>query len=78
MQIIEGISGALNSLLGPVKIVIEKVINVLLSPIKALFDKIIQLIGIDVDIPMVDLPSFDFDLPSLPTLSCGALENYKR
>lgn len=78
MQIMNGISGLFNKFLGPIKIAIEKVIDVLLSPIRALFDKIIQLIGIEVDIPMVDLPSFDFDLPSLPTLSCGALENYKR
>jgi hypothetical protein len=78
MKILAGLSGAIDKLLGPVKIVIEKAINFLLSPIRALFAHIIEKIGINVDIPMPNLPSFDFDLPSLPTLSCGALENYKR
>ena len=57
---------------------IENVINVLLNPIRALFDKIIQMIAIDVNIPTPNLPSFNFDLPSLPAMSCGALQSYKR
>ena len=78
MKIMEGISGIFTKFLGPIKIVIEKAINFLLSPIRALFAQILQKIGINVDIPRPNLPSFDFDLPSLPTLSCGALEDYKR
>jgi hypothetical protein len=78
LRILQGISATFDKVLGPIKVHIEIAINAIIAPIQGLFTQILRELDIDFGIPDLNLPSFDFGLPSLPALSCGALERFKR
>jgi hypothetical protein len=76
MQILQGIAGFIQTLLGPVMKVLERVINFIMKPIKALLDKILGLLKINLDFKFPSLPSFDFSLPTLPAVDCNRLKSF--
>jgi len=77
-KIIEGLSGLIMKVFGPIVRIIQAAIDLVTKPIMNLFESIINAIIPDINIPIPSIPSFSFNMPSLPTLSCSSLHSFIR
>lgn len=78
MNILKGIGGFIQKFLGPVLKIIEKAVNLILTPVKLVIDKILGLLNLNVDFKFPSLPTFDFNLPTLPAVDCNTLKSFAR
>lgn len=78
LNILNGLSGFVNSLLGPIKNIIKAAMDLLLRPVVNLFNQILAKLNLNVNFAFPKLPDFNFNMPSLPAVSCSALRSYAR
>ena len=73
--ILEGIAGIIQKFLGPILSIIDKAIDFLLSPVRSLFGRILGMLNFNFP-DMPTLPSFNFEFPTLPSVQCGAVQEF--